>query len=155
MKKEKEMMRLIRGIWKKGTEDLSDIYELRREVFVEEQHIPENLEFVGDDEEYEHLIVYEDHEPVATGRMRFIDSETIRFGRICVRKEYRGMLLGDFAVKIMLEKAFQEGALEVVLDAQDGAVGFYKRLGFVQEEKVDEPSGILHWRMRADLLKRV
>ena len=141
------------GLWKKGSEDLSDVYDLRREVFVQEQNIPEDLEFTGDDGEYNHLVIYENGVALATGRMSQVQDFKVHMGRICVRKDRRGERLGDFAVKIMKEKAFQDGALEAELDAQEHAVGFYEKLGFVKEHPVDEPSGIPHWHMKADLLK--
>ena len=142
---------MVFGKWLQGNEDLSDCYALRQEVFVQEQEIDESLEITGDDGEYAHLVVYEDTIPVATGRMRWIGPKTVSIGRVCVKKSKRGQKLGDFLMRIMMEKAFQDGALEAVLDAQSYAVGFYERLGFVKGEAVEEPSGIPHFRMRADL----
>lgn len=143
---------MLCGVWKKAGEDLSDAFDLRREVFIEEQKISRQLEFTGDDQEYEHLIIYEDGQARATGRMKFTDSQTVHLGRICVQKQSRGSHLGEFLVKIMLEKAFQEGALTAELDAQEYAAGFYEKLGFVRIGPVNEPSGIPHCHMRAMLV---
>lgn len=146
------MKDMVCGKWRNGNEDLSDSFALRREVFVEEQGISEKLEFTGDDGVYMHLVVYEEDMPVATGRMRWIDHKTVAMGRICVKKNKRGQKFGDFLVRIMMEKAFQEGALTAVLDAQEQAVGFYERLGFIKGDRVEEPTGIPHFQMRADLI---
>ncbi len=146
---------MLKGIWKSGSEDLSDAFDLRRHIFIEEQKVPVNLEFTGDDTEYEHLVIYDDGEAVATGRMCFVSPKRVHLGRICVKKEKRGQKIGDFLVRIMLEKAFQMGALEAELDAQEQAAPFYQKLGFVRVGPIDEPTGIPHCAMTADLLKRV
>ena len=143
---------MLYGKWLQPEEDLTDAFQLRREIFIEEQNIPEYLEFTGDDSEYKHLIIYEEGTSQATGRMRFTDAQTAHFGRICVRKQRRGAHLGEFLVKIMMEKAFQEGALIAEIDAQEQAARFYEKLGFVRTGPVDEPSGIPHCRMQADLI---
>ena len=87
---------MLKGIWKSGSEDLSDAFDLRRHIFIEEQKVPVNLEFTGDDTEYEHLVIYDDGEAVATGRMCFVSPKRVHLGRICVKKEKRGQKIGDF-----------------------------------------------------------
>lgn len=143
---------MLYGKWLQPEEDLTDAFELRREIFIKEQKISESLEFTGDDSEYKHLVIYEDGTAQATGRMKFTDPKTVHLGRICVRKQRRGAHLGEFLVKIMMEKAFQEGAFTAEIDAQEQAARFYEKLGFVRTGPVDEPSGIPHCSMQADLI---
>ncbi|MBQ7063501.1 MAG: GNAT family N-acetyltransferase [Firmicutes bacterium] len=144
---------MIEAIWKKGTDDLTDAFSLRREVFIGEQGIPEELEFEGDDVEYRHLVVYDDGEPAASGRMRFLTNEEAKIGRICVRKASRGKQIGYFLVKVMMEKAFDEGALTMVVDAQVQAEPFYRICGFKRVCEIEDPTGIPHCRMQADLIR--
>ncbi|MCL2358020.1 MAG: hypothetical protein FWC70_12855, partial [Defluviitaleaceae bacterium] len=64
--KEKDMLSVK---WFMGErEDLSEIYAIRREVFVDEQGVSEEEEFDDTDGSCAHLLMYDDGLPVATGR---------------------------------------------------------------------------------------
>lgn len=148
---------LIQGKILSYGDDLSEAFQIRRNVFVEEQGIPEDLEFDDIDQEAMHVIVYEttpnrnakgqdDKNAVATGRI-FFDGESCKIGRIAVLKEYRNMKYGDFTVRMLMNKAFTSGINEITLDAQCYAESFYEKIGF---HKVGEPfldTGIPHIKM--------
>ena len=139
---------MVNYIIKKEKEDITDSREIRRKVFVEEQNVPEELEFDEYDESALHLIAYEDGKAVATSRLAFVDGH-YKIGRVAVLKEERGKKYGDYVVRSMLEKAFADGIEEIYVGAQIQARGFYETIGFraINEEIYDE-AGIPHVMMK-------
>lgn len=125
--------------------DLADAALIRRIVFVEEQNVPEEEEWDAFDPHCDHLVLYADGQPAATGRI--VWGTPVLLGRIAVRKEHRGFGLGAEVVNRLLEKAFARGAEEVHLHAQMQARGFYEKLGFTAYGDPYEEAGIPHISM--------
>jgi predicted GNAT family N-acyltransferase len=129
---------LIQGKILSYGNDLSDVYMIRRNVFVEELHLQEEIEFDGQDEMAMHVIVYEEEgskKPVATGRISF-DGAICEIGHIAVLKEYRGKKYGDFAVRMLLNKAFTAGVFEVSCIVLDDAAAFFENIGFYKTNEI-------------------
>ena len=103
---------------------------LRIEIFVKEQGVPEENEFDDYDLQVPHLVIFSDGEAVATGRNIPYGENTVKIGRIAVKKEKRGLHLGEKIVKELLRKAKEDGAKTVKVGAQTHAVGFYEKCGF-------------------------
>ena len=103
---------------------------LRIEIFVKEQGVPEENEFDDYDLQVPHLVIFSDGEAVATGRNIPYGENTVKIGRIAVKKEKRGLGLGEKIVKELLSKAKEDGAKTVKVGAQTHAVGFYEKCGF-------------------------
>ena len=103
---------------------------LRIEIFVKEQGVPEENEFDEFDLEVPHLVIFLDGEAVATGRNIPYGENTVKIGRIAVKKEKRGLHLGEKIVLELLRKAKEDGAKTVRVGAQTHAVGFYEKCGF-------------------------
>lgn len=103
---------------------------LRIEIFVKEQGVPQENEFDSYDLEVPHLVIFLDGEAVATGRNIPYGEKTVKIGRIAVRKDKRGMGLGEKIVLELLRKAKEDGAKTVKVGAQTHAVGFYEKCGF-------------------------
>ncbi len=103
---------------------------LRIEIFVKEQGVPEENEFDDFDLQVPHLVIFSEGEAVATGRNIPYGENTVKIGRIAVKKEKRGMHLGEKIVKELLRKAKEDGAKTVKVGAQTHAVGFYEKCGF-------------------------
>ncbi len=122
--------------------------EIRRQVFVEEQKVPAELEWDDTDEIADHfLAVLPDNTPVATGRMFTTLSDTAHIGRMAVLPAYRGTGLGQAMLRhIMAEAADQVEDLR--LSAQQQAVPFYQRSGFHVYTESYEEAGIPHFGMR-------
>lgn len=139
---------MVRFVIKKGNEDLTDSKEIRRKVFIEEQKVPEELEYDEYDISSMHLIAYEGEKAVATSRLAFVEGH-YKIGRVAVLKEERGKRYGDYVVRAMLGKAFEDGIEEVYVGAQIQARGFYETIGFkaINEEIYDE-AGIPHVMMK-------
>lgn len=132
-------------------EHLEACLAIRREVFVGEQQVP--LEEEMDDcdrtpESCHHVLIEIDGDYAATARWQAYDSNTAKFQRIAVRKNYRGQGLGRILVLGMEDQAQESGYQYAMLDAQCQAEKFYQKLGY--ETLPIEPfydAGILHVRM--------
>lgn len=129
-------------------EDLEKCYSIRRAVFVAEQNVPEELELDDRDAEATHFLATTvDGEAVATARY-YMKEGRAKIGRVAVLKQYRGLGLGREVMKFVINRAFEDGFAEAVLDSQVSAMGFYSQLGFVAEGPVFDDAGIAHRRMR-------
>ena len=103
---------------------------LRIEIFVKEQGVPEENEFDDYDRQVPHLVIFLDGEAVATGRVFPYVEDTVKIGRIAVIKDKRGFHLGEKIVLELLRKSKEDGAKTVCVGAQTHAVGFYEKCGF-------------------------
>ncbi len=103
---------------------------LRIDIFVKEQGVPEENEFDEYDMQVPHLVIFSDGEAVATGRIIPYGEDTVKIGRIAVKKDKRGLHLGEKIVLELLRKSKEDGAKIVRVGAQTHAVGFYEKCGF-------------------------
>lgn len=103
---------------------------LRIEIFVKEQGVSVENEFDAFDLQVPHLVIFSEGEAVATGRNIPCGENTVKIGRIAVKKDKRGLGLGEKIVKELLRKAQEDGAKTVKVGAQTHAVGFYEKCGF-------------------------
>jgi len=121
-----------------GNQDTSEAFDIRREVFMDEQGWPEEEGFDEFEKDALHLLIYVDEQPAATGRI-WHNGEGFRIGRLAVRKKYRGQKVGDLAVRLLLFKAFGSGVEKLCINAQTYVVPFYEKFGFkAQGEKFFE-----------------
>lgn len=142
---------MIKGVYRYQGDDLTEAFAVRREVFVEEQQIDEAEEYDDRDAEAIHAVVYdEEGRPAATARLLLDEDGSFHVGRVAVRKACRRQGYGDFAVRMLLDKAFTCGADTVYLGAQLHAIPFYESIGFsvYGEEYLD--AGIPHRRMKVE-----
>jgi len=120
---------------------------IRHTVFVEEQAVPVELEVDGLDPTAEHFVARLGELPVATARARRTSSGW-KIERVAVLGPQRGMGVGMALVRHLLESA-PPGVL-VYLHAQESALGFWQRAGFVAEGPAFDEAGIVHrWMRRA------
>ncbi|TCK86783.1 putative GNAT family N-acyltransferase [Natranaerovirga hydrolytica] len=138
---------MLKGEYLFGTDDIQKCFTIRDKVFRQELNINHKDLFDPIDKESIHVLITFQNKPVATGRL-FYNGTFYKMGRIAVLKEYRKNKIGEFLVTMMLDKAFSMGAKFVVVNAQESAIGFYKKLGFVinKENPVFE-LGLLHYEM--------
>ena len=125
-------------------QDNAALCRLRRVVFIEEQGVPEELEWDGLDEGAIHLLA-EDPEGRAIATARMLADGHI--GRVAVLKPWRGLGVGKALIYYLLEQARDHGFPQVFLDAQIEAIDFYRRLGFEAEGKEFMDAGIPHRHM--------
>ncbi|MFE5580838.1 GNAT family N-acetyltransferase [Kitasatospora sp. NPDC056531] len=140
-----------------GEADLALVREVRREVFIVEQNVPEELEYDEYDGTSVHLLaVGADGVAMGTGRLIFGEHALkltggvegrVLLGRLAVLAAARGTGLGAELVRAIEAAGLERGAVEVELHAQVQALGFYERLGYVAEGPVYDDAGIPHRTM--------
>ena len=117
---------------------------VRRRVFVEEQAVPEDLEWDGEDAGAQHWLALINDAPVGTARMRAGG----HIGRLAVLKEQRQSGIGSLLLGAAIAAARAQGLTEVHLHAQVQALDFYARHGFVAVGAQFMDAGIPHREMR-------
>ncbi|MEU9299500.1 GNAT family N-acetyltransferase [Streptomyces sp. NPDC048269] len=135
-------------------------FEVRTEVFVVEQSVPESIEYDAYDADAVHVLaVGPDGVPLGTGRLLHgvavlakTGSEDVgSLGRLAVRKSARGLGVGVALVRAIEAEAGRLGLAAVDLGAQTHALGFYERLGYVAYGPEFQDAGIAHRAMRRRL----
>ncbi|MGW0907904.1 GNAT family N-acetyltransferase [Streptomyces sp. NPDC002853] len=144
-----------------GTDDLEACFAVRKEVFVVEQQVPEDLEYDAYDADAVHVIaVRDDGLPLGTGRLltgaaaaakNGGDALVGALGRLAVTKEARGLGVGAALVRAIEDAARARGLTAVDLHAQTHALGFYERLGYEVYGPEFPDAGIPHRAMRKSL----
>lgn len=116
---------------------------VRMQVFVMERNIPLKEEFdTEDNDDTVYVVVYDGEKPVATGRYKQIDSETIRPGRIAVLKEYRKQGLGELVVRALEDFGKEQGCTVSIIHGELTAAEFYEKLGYTRDSDVYEEDGV-------------
>ena len=122
--------------------------EVRRHVFVDEQGIPENLVFSGDQNDDDNLVVVLDGQSViGTARIVFSSHDTAKIERMAVLDKYRNRGVGRKMMVFMISEIKNQGFVKVYLHAQYTAVDFYKSCGFRDTGRPFEEAGLKHIKM--------
>lgn len=131
--------------WQKHEQALSQI---RRQVFIEEQGVPEALEWDSHDQQAVHLIAWSlGAMPVAC--LRLLPNYSL--GRMAVLSEYRGQGIGAALLAAAIDHAQEAHWPFITLSAQTHAIGFYEQAGFVVESEEYLDANIPHRDMRLSI----
>lgn len=143
------------GVVRATTDDrLDDALDVRREVFVEGQGVPADLERDDYDERAGtiHFVAYDGDRPVGAARLRPAGEGVGKVQRVAVRESDRGQGWGRRLMAALEDAAREAGYDRLELDAQTHAVTFYERLDYeVTSEEVFTDAGIPHLSMAKDL----
>ncbi|TXS45311.1 GNAT family N-acetyltransferase [Streptomyces sp. uw30] len=141
--------------------DREACFAVRKEVFVVEQGVPQEIEYDAHDAGAVHVLaVREDGRPLGTGRLLYGEAAAARtdgdlsvgaLGRLAVTQEARGLGVGVALVRAIEDAARARGLTAVDLHAQTHAMGFYERLGYVAYGAEFPDAGIPHRAMRRAL----
>jgi len=126
--------------WGKNQTDLTKI---RRLVFIEEQHVPEELEWDEDDNASTHFIVTIDNKAIATARLK----PDGQIGRMAVLAKYRNQGVGSKLLHFVLQHAASLNLIQVYLHAQVTAIPFYEKQGFTTFGDIFYEANIPHREM--------
>lgn len=137
-------------------EEREDAFDVRNEVFVEEQGVPEDLEWDEWDDRPDtvHFVAYdEDGEAVGAARLRPKEDEpgVAKVERVAVHEARRGENWGRRLMAAVEDTARDEGYTKVFLHAQAPVEAFYHRLGYETVSDVFEEAGIPHVEMEKRL----
>jgi predicted GNAT family N-acyltransferase len=131
--------------------DMQRAFAIRRRVFIEEQHVPEEIELDADDDHAFHALAILDGVAIGCGRMLEHDDGEVKIGRMAVLREFRGTGIGAHILRFLLDRARARGLHRAILHAQLTAEGFYLKEGFKPVGGVFEEAGIAHRKMKRDL----
>lgn len=120
---------------------------IRTRVFIQEQNVPEELEWDGADAQAQHFLARErGGDAIGTVRL-LLHPESAHIGRMAVLPEWRGQGVGRALLEAVLAAAQACGASGACLNAQTTALAFYARAGFTVEGAEFFDAGIPHMRM--------
>ncbi len=123
--------------WQDHKEVLS---EIRRHVFIEEQNVPEELEWDEYDESSTHFFATLEHQVIATARLK----SDGQIGRMAILAEYRKQGIGSKLLHFILHIAASKNIDQVYLHAQTTAIPFYERHGFIAQGEIFYEANIPH-----------
>ena len=110
--------------------ELAQAQQIRRQVFVEEQGIPAELEYDGADLSAIHVLAYQGEEAVATGRLLPEQDGAGILGRIAVVAGVRGQGIGGHVVRQLEQCAAAAGVQRLTLHPHAYLEKFYTDLGY-------------------------
>lgn len=119
-------------------------FEIRNQVFVNEQQVDPSIECEFEEEAHYYLINVEDT-AVGTARWRKTN-EGIKLERFAILKENRRQGLGGILLDAILADVFPLNE-KIYLHAQKTALDFYLEAGFTVEGEAFEEAGIIHYKM--------
>ncbi|SFA42935.1 Predicted N-acyltransferase, GNAT family [Parageobacillus thermantarcticus] len=137
---------------KSDTPLYKDALHVRRTVFIEEQHVPEEEEIDKFEQDATHFVLYDGEKPVGAGRFRTIDDGVGKIERICILPQYRDRGAGKQLMETIEMFAKEQGIRKVKLNAQTHAEPFYQKLGYDTVSDVFMDAGIPHVTMVKSLL---
>ncbi|MGX4692731.1 GNAT family N-acetyltransferase [Streptomyces sp. JNUCC 63] len=138
--------------------DREACFAVRKEVFVVEQGVPQDIEYDAHDAVAVHVLaVREGGVPLGTGRLLYGEAAVAKtggeksvgsLGRLAVTRDARGLGVGAALVRAIEDAARARGLTAVDLHAQTHALGFYERLGYTAYGPEFPDAGIPHRAMR-------
>lgn len=136
-------LRITTAHWDKDRALLADI---RRKVFIEEQHVDERLEWDGADATATHFLAYSGDTAIGCARLT-----GNKVGRMAVLNAYRTLGAGSALLDHIKRHAHHNRITRLELSAQCHAYQFYRRAGFSAEGRPYQDAGIPH----VDMVYRV
>jgi predicted GNAT family N-acyltransferase len=145
MRKNREDLQVFR--FKESDKELfNEARKIRYEVFVEEQKVPQEIEFDGLDQIASHyLMIYKDL-PACTSRLRRT-KKGMKLERFAVSNKLRGRGIGKELLMYMLDD-LKNNRQEIYLHAQKSAIPFYEKMGFSKIGEEFLEAGIKHITMK-------
>jgi len=129
--------------------DQQALRDIRYEVFVTEQNVPESLEWSDDQGNCVHAIAFDENgQAIGTARL----DPDAHIGRMAVKSSQRGLGVGRALLRFLVEQAKSRGEKEVQLSAQTHAIEFYRQEGFEAFGPEFMDAGIPHRSMLKNLV---
>jgi len=127
--------------------ELRDAFEVRRQVFVREQGISEDVVFDGHDRETLHVVVKDGERVIGSARVQFQADNQAKLERMAVLKRYRHKGIGR-EMLLFLDTVWKDKQVQqVIIHAQFEVAPFYKLYGFDELGLPFQEAGIKHIKM--------
>jgi predicted GNAT family N-acyltransferase len=134
-----------------GEVGLQEAFEVRRQVFVREQGISEDLVFDGHDREALHVVVKDGERVIGSARVQFLADNHAKLERMAILKRYRRKGIGR-EMLLFLDAVWKDKQVQqVIIHAQFEVVPFYKLCGFDELGLPFREAGVKHIKMRKRL----
>jgi predicted GNAT family N-acyltransferase len=131
-----------------GGVELQEALKVRRQVFVREQGISEDLVFDGHDREALHMVVKDGERVIGSARVQFLTDNQAKLERMAILERYRRKGIGK-EMLLFLDTVWKDKQMQqVIIHAQLEVVPFYKLCGFDQFGSPFREAGIKHIKMR-------
>ncbi len=131
--------------------ELKAAFEVRLQVFVEEQGVSEELELDDLDQEALHMVVKDGERVIGTARVLFLTANQAKIERMAILKPFRRRGIGRGIISFLNEELRNKQVEQVVLHAQYAVVAFYKSCGFEESGLPFQEAGIKHIKMERQL----
>lgn len=131
--------------------ELAEAFKVRKEVFVEEQGISEDIELDNHDSEALHIVVKDGKRVIGTARVLFPAPSVAKIERMAILRPFRRKGIGSRIISFLNTELKNRQIRKVVLHAQYSSVAFYKSCGFVESGMPFNEAGIRHLRMEREL----
>lgn len=126
-------------------EKQQQLRQIRERVFMDEQKVPAELEWDGEDNNAIHLLASDANgDPIACARIL----RNGHIGRMAVLPSWRRRGVGRALLRRAIDVVASLGCDYAFLDAQLHALPFYRQEGFVEQGEVFMDAGIPHRHMR-------
>jgi len=130
-------------------DDWESYYRLRFTILRAPWNQPLGSEVLTDESEAIHAMVMEDNQIIGVARMHKSGENQGQVRCVAVAAEAQGKGVGKAIMLHLEEKAKEMGMQEIVLEARENAVPFYKSIGYVIEKESYLLFGeIQHYRMK-------
>ncbi|MBG5891948.1 GNAT family N-acetyltransferase [Providencia rettgeri] len=130
---------------------LTDAFNLRQQVFTQEQGFPADIDVDEYDESALHVVLYLDGQPAAVLRCVLLEDNLIKVGRVAVQKSHRSKGLGRELMKFVEQYGRSHHYHKIALSAQYTVIDFYHTLGYQTEGEMYDEEGMDHIYMTLSL----
>jgi len=132
-------------VWQEAGVSLA---EIRRKVFIEEQSVPEDLEWDGLDDGAIHFLATDAAQnPIGCARLLAGG----KIGRMAVMSAWRHQGVGRALLEAVIAECRRHGLAQAMLSAQTHAIAFYQTSGFIVCSEIYDDAGIPHRDMALTL----
>ena len=134
-----------------GDVELQEAFEVRRQVFVQEQGISEDLVLDGQDKEALHIAVKDGVRVIGSARVQFLADNRAKLERMAVLRSFRRRGIGRRIISFLNEELRNRQLRQVILHAQYSAIVFYKSCGFEESGLPFWEAGMKHIKMQRSI----
>jgi len=123
---------MISTRWFQGKDNLNAVFDIRREVFTEE-----NINITDFYDEFAfNAVLYDEDVSAGTARLLFKDGKYF-IDMLCVKKRYRGLNYEDLLVRLLIRKAIAIGAEKTYMEADESLKKTLEDIGFKEASGYD------------------
>lgn len=119
------------------------VFDIRKKTFIEEQKIPQELEF---DEiygnSYNYVLITNNGEGIATARINVTNPDYGKIERVAVIPSYQQKGIGRQLIEACEKWILDLGFKHSVITSQIKAIGFYQKIGYRVNDSIHLESDI-------------